>query len=233
MEFLETIREHFEKEYPREGCGIISVVKGERKWFPCENIAEEDNHFIIDTKEYLRISRTSDILAIVHSHPDQSSEPSELDINNCNALGKQYYIFSYPEMDLTVVEPETTTTDLYGREYEFGVTDCFEATRDYLATKNIEIPPRAMFVDDYWDKDIDYFNEETIAQWNHKPISNLNEIKENDVLIFRIFSNLNNHCGVYLGNDIFYHHAQNRLSCRESLFPRWHKWLVGAYRHGT
>ena len=58
MEFLETIREHFEKEYPREGCGIISVVKGERKWFPCENIAEEDNHFIIDTKEYLRISKT-------------------------------------------------------------------------------------------------------------------------------------------------------------------------------
>ena len=233
MEFLETIREHFEKEYPREGCGIISVVKGERKWFPCENIAEEDNHFIIDTKEYLRISRTSDILAIVHSHPDQSSEPSELDINNCNALGKQYYIFSYPEMDLTVVEPETTTTDLYGREYEFGVRDCFEATRDYLATKNIEIPPRAMFVDDYWDKDIDYFNEETIAQWNHKPISNLNEIRENDVLIFRIFSNLNNHCGVYLGNDIFYHHAQNRLSCRESLFPKWYKWLVGAYRYGT
>ena len=36
-----------------------------------------------------------------------------------------------------------------------------KATRDYLATKNIEIPPRAMFVDDYWDKDIDYFNEET------------------------------------------------------------------------
>lgn len=232
MDFIEEIREHFKNEYPREGCGILTVVKGKQKWIPCTNIAEENNHFIIDTKEYLKIARTSDIVGIVHSHPDESSEPSELDINNCNALGKKYYIFSYPEMDLTVVEPEINTTDLYGREYEFGVKDCFEALRDYLKTQNIDIPPRAMFVEDYWDKEIDYFNDKTISEWNHSPVS-LNEIKENDVLIFRVFSNINNHCGVYLGNDIFYHHAENRLSCRENLYPQWKKWLVGAYRYAA
>ncbi len=230
MDFIEEIREHFKNEYPREGCGILTVVKGKQKWIPCTNIAEENNHFIIDTKEYLKIARTSDIIGIVHSHPDESSEPSELDINNCNALGKKYYIFSYPEMDLTIVEPEINTTDLYGREYEFGVKDCFEALRDYLKTQNIDIPPRAMFVEDYWDKDIDYFNDKIISDWQHSPVS-LNEIKENDVLIFRVFSNINNHCGVYLGNDIFYHHAENRLSCRENLYPQWKKWLVGAYRY--
>tara|TARA_B100000131_G_scaffold84237_1_gene81246 strand:+ start:6235 stop:6933 length:699 start_codon:yes stop_codon:yes gene_type:complete len=230
VDFIEEIREHFKNEYPREGCGILTVVKGKQKWIPCTNIAEENNHFIIDTKEYLKIARTSDIIGIVHSHPDESSEPSELDINNCNALGKKYYIFSYPEMDLTIVEPEINTTDLYGREYEFGVKDCFEALRDYLKTQNIDIPPRAMFVEDYWDKDIDYFNDKIISDWQHSPVS-LNEIKENDVLIFRVFSNINNHCGVYLGNDIFYHHAENRLSCRENLYPQWKKWLVGAYRY--
>ena len=232
MDFIEEIREHFKNEYPREGCGILTVVKGKQKWIPCTNIAEENNHFIIDTKEYLKIARTSDIVGIVHSHPDESSEPSELDINNCNALGKKYYIFSYPEMDLTVVEPEINTTDLYGREYEFGVKDCFEALRDYLKTKNIDIPPRAMFIEDYWEKDIDYFNDKTISDWQHSPVS-LNEIKENDVLIFRVFSNINNHCGVYLGNDRFYHHAENRLSCRENLYPQWKKWLVGAYRYAA
>ena len=230
MQFLEEIKQHFAKEYPREGCGIITVSKGKKKWIPCTNIAEEDNHFIIDTKEYLKIARTSDIIGIVHSHPDESSEPSELDINNCNALGKKYYIFSYPEMDLTVIEPERDTTDLYGREYEFGVNDCFEAMRDYLSTKGIELPPRAMFVEDYWEKDIDYFNDETISEWNHNPVP-LDKIQENDVLIFRILSNINNHCGVYLGNEVFYHHAENRLSCRESLYPKWKKWLVGAYRY--
>ena len=232
MNFIEDMRQHFKNEYPREGCGILTVVKGKQKWVPCTNIAEEDNHFIIDTKEYLKIARTSDIIGIVHSHPDESSEPSELDINNCNALGKKYYIFSYPEMDLTIVEPKINTTDLYGREYEFGVKDCFEALRDYLQTQNIEIPPRAMFVEDYWDKNIDYFNDKTISDWQHSPVS-LNEIKENDVLIFRVFSDINNHCGIYLGNDIFYHHAENRLSCRENLYPQWKKWLVGAYRYAA
>ena len=49
MGFLEEIRQHFEEEYPKEGCGILAVVKGKQKWFPCTNIAEENNHFIIDS----------------------------------------------------------------------------------------------------------------------------------------------------------------------------------------
>ena len=64
--------------------------KGEQKWFPCTNIAEEEDHFIIGTDEYLKIARTADIIGIVHSHPDESSEASELDINNCNAMGKPF-----------------------------------------------------------------------------------------------------------------------------------------------
>ena len=50
-------------------------------------------------------------------------------------MGKKFYIFSYPSMDLTVIEPETDTADLFGREYEFGKADCFEAMRDYLLTQ--------------------------------------------------------------------------------------------------
>ena len=56
-------------------------------------------------------------------------------------------------MDLTVVQPENNLTNLYGREYEFGVADCFEAMRDYLKAQNIEIPPRALFEDDWWEKE--------------------------------------------------------------------------------
>ena len=233
MNFLQEIQEHFEKEYPREGCGIISVVEGKQKWFPCTNIAEENDHFIIDTQEYLKIARTSDIIAIVHSHPDQSAEPSELDINTCNAMGKKFYIFSYPEMDLKVIEPEVNTAELYGREYEIGKADCFEAMRDYLLTQNIELPPRAMFVEDYWDKGIDYFYDDMVKNWGGHPVDIQTDLQVNDVLIFKVYSTLNNHCGVYLGNDIFYHHAENRLSCRENIYPKWHKWLVGAYRYAA
>ena len=76
----------------------------------------------------------------------------------CNTLGIPYYIFSYPGMELNKLEPEKNLTDLYGREYEFGVTDCFEAMRDYLAEQNISIPPRILFEDNWFEKGLDYFD---------------------------------------------------------------------------
>ena len=45
---IEEIKSHFEKEYPREGCGVIGIVQGKKKWFPCTNIANDDSGFVID-----------------------------------------------------------------------------------------------------------------------------------------------------------------------------------------
>ena len=52
---IHEIEEHFKKEYPREGCGIIAIVKGKKKWFPCTNVAEDDEDFIISSQEYFKI----------------------------------------------------------------------------------------------------------------------------------------------------------------------------------
>jgi len=229
-QFLNEIAEHFEKEYPREGCGVIAVSKGKAKWFPCKNIAEQDEDFVFDSKEYLKIHRTSDIIGIVHSHPDTSCSPSPSDTRYCNALGIPYYIFSYPEMELHIEEPTTCVAELYGREYEFGVRDCFEAARDYLKEQNIHIPARIAFEDDWWKKGLNYFCEELMSEWGFKKIS-LQDVQKNDILLFQNNSEVPNHCGVYLGNEVFYHHAINRLSCRESLHPLWIKFLVEAYRY--
>lgn len=225
---IEEIQEHFSTEYPREGCGLIGVVKGKKKWYPCKNVAESDNDFIICSDDWFRVKQSSDIIGIVHSHPDTSNEPSEYDINCCNAMGLPYYIFSYPEMELNIVEPKKNFTPLIGREYSFGYKDCFEAMRDWLSQEGIDIPPRASFEDDWWEKGLNYFTEETIKEWKHVPVK---EAKKNDVLIFQVSSEVPNHCGVYLGNDIFFHHAVNRLSCRESLYPFWAQNLVGIYRY--
>ena len=32
---IDEIQAHFEREYPKEGCGIIGIVEGKKEWFPC------------------------------------------------------------------------------------------------------------------------------------------------------------------------------------------------------
>lgn len=228
---IEEIKKHFESEYPREGCGIIGITKGRKKWFPCKNVAENNEDFILCSKDWFRLTKETDVFAIVHNHPDCSNKPSVSDINNCNAIGIPYYIFSYPDMELNILQPVKQFNNLIGREYKFGVTDCFEAARDWLGQKaGIDIPQRAPFEDNWWEKGIDYFTEEKIKAWG---LVKVTSPKENDILIFQVTSTVPNHCGVYLKNDVFFHHAVNRLSCRESLFPFWSKYLVGVYRYET
>jgi len=227
---IHAIKEHFDKEFPREGCGVLSVIKGKKKWFPITNISPEPDNFILDSDEYIKLLVTTDIVGIVHNHIGDSSEPSQADTNYCNALGIPYYIFSYPDMELTIVEPESNVSDLYGREYKFGVKDCFEAMRDYLATKDMTIPARAAFEDNWYNKGLDYFCPEILKKWKLEQ-KEVEDLEENDVLIFRVQEEVNNHCGVYLGNDIFYHHAVNRLSCRENLYPFWYPHLAGVYKY--
>tara|TARA_R110000744_G_scaffold346464_1_gene451942 strand:- start:352 stop:1047 length:696 start_codon:yes stop_codon:yes gene_type:complete len=231
MKYLDEMQEHFKKWYPREGCGVLAVVKGEKQWFPCDNVADGEDDFVIDSKQYIAIGHKADIVAIVHSHPDASCAPSETDIKYCNTIGIPYYIFSYPEMMMEILWPERETKSLYGREYEFGVNDCFEAARDYYISKELDIPKRPLFEDDWWEKGLDYFTDEYIATWGfHKVEGNM---QKGDLLIFKIRANVGNHCAVYLGDDIMYHHAENRISNRESIYPFWKKYIIGVYRYAT
>lgn len=226
--YIEEIYEHFDSEYPREGCGILGVVKGDLRWFPCKNVADTDDNFILDSKQYLEIKRKADIVAIVHSHPDAEATPSDYDIKMCNATGIPYYIFSFPDMKSAHILPEYIEKPLSGREYEFGVSDCFEAARDYYKSIGIQLPHRDLYEDDWWLKGLDYFTEEYIKTWGFKKVE---EPEENDLLIFSVNSSVGNHCGVFMGNDLFFHHAEKRLSCRENLYPFWIKYLTGIYRY--
>ena len=228
---LKDIEEHFTSEYPREGCGVLAVSKGKLAWIPCKNIADSDDDFVFDSKEYFKIKKTHDIVAIVHSHPDASCEPSTTDINNCNSLGIPYYIFSYPSMEMHILEPVKNYYPLIGRTYAFGVQDCFEAARDYYSLEaSIIIPSREPFEDDWWLKGLNYFTEEYLNAWNFNKVLTP---EKNDLLVFSVSSKVGNHCGVYLGNDVFFHHATQRLSCRENLYPFWIKHLTGIYRYET
>ena len=237
-EHLDNIFEHFNSEYPKEACGLIGVFKGKTKWFPCRNTADQELSFIIDKEDYLAASLKSDIVAVVHSHPDISEEPSSRDIAQCNTLKLDYYIFSWPKGDMYYLTPEKRDNPLIGRIFEWGYKDCWSLFRDYYQQKlSILLKPHDSEVfnhligynENWWEKGKNYFVDLS-KDYGFEEVLDGSLIK-NDGLLFSIQSNVPNHCGIYLENDLFIHHATNRISCRENLYPFWGKNFTKVMRY--
>ena len=212
------IVEYLLSKYPEEGCGIIQNRKGKLRWIPSTNVAENpEEYFKINEEDYFRATLTGDIHAIVHSHPNASAELSEADKKASDHLGVPYIVYSIPEGEKVEYIPERKT--LIGRDYVFGENDCYTLARDYYKQElNLDLPVQD-FEDDWWDLGLNYFDD-LFEDFGFVEVA---EPKFGDIILFKIYNNIPNHCGVYLEEDIFMHHAVDRLSCRESLYPLWIK----------
>lgn len=211
------IFEYFVSKFPEEGCGLLLNKKGKIHWIPCDNLADNpEEDFYIDPKEYIRASLRGDIYAIVHSHPDVSEEPSEADIKASDFLGIPYHIYSLETMKKYEYIPKKLKSSLLGRDYSFGKHDCYSLVRDYYSELDI-ILPSIPFEDNWWLKGLNYFDD----LFDAFGFVEVEQPQKHDGIIFQIYGEVPNHCGVYLEEDIFMHHAVNRLSCRESLYSGW------------
>ena len=235
---LEDIFDHFESEYPREGCGVIGISKGKTRWFPCANVAENDLEFVLDTNDYINASLKSDLVAVVHSHPDMSEKPSAADILQCNHSKLDYYILSWPKVEIYHLKPEKKINPLIGREFKWGYNDCWSLFKDYYEQElsielKSDIPEivmrRNIDIDEWWDRGINYFVEQS-KDYGFEEVTDGSLLK-NDALLFAIFSEIPNHCGIYLGDNLILHHSHNRISCRENLYPFWAKTKTHVMRY--
>ena len=212
---------------PAEPCGIIHLKKGKLSFIPIKNISTTtDDNFELDHKEFTKYSLTGDILFIFHAHPDNCI-PSEYDLKACNAIKIPYIIFNRDSLEYAIVQP-SNYKGLLGREYTFGVKDCFEAARDWYLRHDVYINPREEhWIDDWWLAGHTYIEDE-ISQW---PFKKVDSPQYGDLLTFAVDHDICNHLGIYLDNDLMFHHAYKRLSCRENIYPFWAGFIKGIYRY--
>ncbi len=215
---------HLVSCYPAEGCGFIGRRDGVDVFLPCVNTADNPLlEFRVDAVVQTEIEDAWEVVALVHSHPDTWARPSDADRLGCEASGFVWIIASVlrheGEGDPYVagwqeIAPESYIVPLEGREYAFGVLDCYTLVQDWYQRERGIALPHFERRDAWWnDGKSDLFTEHFCdAGFAVVPLGE--PLQVGDVILMEIKSKngVPNHSGVLLGRNHLLHHPYRRLS---------------------
>lgn len=229
------IESHVLAEYPREACGLLIAVGDKQQYVSCRNNATDDRDFQLSAADYAAAEDRGMILAVVHSHVDQSAKPSQADRVSCEATALPWHIVSVMK-DATEdqprigewfsFEPSGYQAPLVGRSFHHGSLDCYGLIRDFYRRElGISLHDFER-ENDWWTKpDHGELYLDNFARAGFVPVTG--DPEYGDVVLMQYRSERTNHGGVYIGNaalqsqsdlspmkGALLHHAMPRLSER-------------------
>ena len=220
MTWKDAAASHAVEHLPREACGLVVVVKGRERYWPCGNLAAGSDHFILDPVDFAAAEDAGEVVAVFHSHPLTPPVPSQPDLMAIERTGLPWWIFN-PNTGVWSEElhPTGYEAPLIGREWAWSLSDCWTLARDWYAEHGLHIRD--------WDRPVtpEAFEAEPMFDrcWQEAGFRELTEGEEpefGDFLLMSISGPGLNHCGVYLGDGLLLHHVRGRLSSRD-LYGGW------------
>jgi len=213
---------HAKDQDPKESCGLLLNIRGKEKYFACKNLSTWANQcFIIDPEDYVKGSDLGDIIAIIHSHPTTQPIASEADKISCEETNLPWYIINPKTEQWGSYKPTGYKAPLIGRQWVWGVTDCWALVRDWYKQE------RGITLRD-WERPIT--PEEFIADpmfvkcadaTGFKELRPQEKLENGDLLFMSIMTTGLNHVAIFLDGDVL-HHLADRISCREP----YNEWLL-------
>lgn len=233
-EAMEAFKQDVLARYPEEACGLVV----NDRYVPCPNVAERPTEtFRIDPVELIKHGYGS-IQAILHSHPYDLARPtiyppewpSSHDLRAWMGGSIPWGIAATDGEGLTnlVWLDDTSPEPLVGREFVFGVNDCYSLIRDwYRMERGITIPNYVRSMD-WWERGEDLYTDNfESAGFYEVP---LDEIQVGDVLMFKVRAPVPNHAAVMTGTNEILHHLFHRPSGYDTL-AKWARVIVKAVRY--
>lgn len=234
IELPEAVRlaaeQHAADEYPREACGLVIVERGRPVYVRCHNRSESAREqFRMAPEDYAAAEDRGQVVAVLHSHPDASANPSEADRVACEASGLPWHIVGWPSGVWRGCEPCGYRLPLVGRSFVHGVVDCYTLIRDaYRELLSIELPDFDR--DDRWWERGKNLYVENFVRAGFREVA-IDDIRPHDVLLMQVLSQVPNHAAIYMGDNVILHHLDGRLSSRDVFGGYYRKVHTHTLRH--
>jgi proteasome lid subunit RPN8/RPN11 len=232
---LAEIRAHAEREYqiqdaegkPRESCGLVVIWKGRRRYIPCRNIAEKNEHFVMHPEDYAAAEDVGEVVMVVHSHPNVAALPSQADLVGCEKSGLPWLIVNWPTGAIHEFAPNGYRAPLVGRVFSHGILDCYALVRDYYAQElGIDLPDDDR-PDEWWLKGMNLY----VEGFERAGFVRVDKPQKHDGLLMQVGSQVPNHAAIYLGDGNILHHQMGRLSSKDVYGGWYEKCTVMTLRH--
>ena len=222
MTWKDAALKHAKEQDPKESVGVLIVIKGKEEYYPCNNLSTYSQQcFILDPEDYVKADALGEITAIVHSHPVTPPSPSQADKVSCEQSGLKWHIVNPKTETWGYCEPTGYKPPLIGRQWVWGVTDCWSLVRDYYKEQhNIQLLDyqRPTTPQDFLDNPL---FEQYAERTGFRELNKDEKLQKGDVLLMSILHPTLNHVAIFLGDEIL-HHLADRLSTREP----YNEWLL-------